>query len=71
MRCVKEDRRWKRREEKWECKCGASVHWREKPKNILKIFLENMENSMMSESSLKKDWLSPEEDDFWKDILSD
>ncbi len=33
-----------------------------------KIFFENMENSMMSESSLKKDWLSPEEEEAWKDL---
>ncbi|MFO8020786.1 MAG: hypothetical protein R6U96_19340 [Promethearchaeia archaeon] len=33
-----------------------------------KTFLENMENSMMSESSLKKDWLSPEEDKAWQDL---
>jgi len=33
-----------------------------------KIFFENIENSIMSESSLKKDWLSPEEEEAWKDL---
>ena len=33
-----------------------------------KTFLENMENSIMSESSLKKDWLSPEEEEAWEDL---
>lgn len=36
------------------------------PHDKLKTFLENMENSMMSESSLKKDWLSSEEEEAWK-----
>ncbi|TFG20496.1 MAG: tetratricopeptide repeat protein [Promethearchaeota archaeon] len=34
----------------------------------LKILFEHMENSIMSESSLKKDWLSSEEDEAWKDL---
>ncbi|MFW5895644.1 MAG: hypothetical protein ACOCT9_02750 [archaeon] len=33
-----------------------------------KNFLENMENAMLSESSLKKDWLSSEEDEAWQDL---
>jgi len=33
-----------------------------------KVFLENLENSLMSESSLKKDWLTPEEDEAWEDL---
>ena len=31
-------------------------------------FMENMENSIMSESSLKKDWLCKEEEEAWKDL---
>ena len=38
------------------------------PLDELKTILENMENSIMSESSLKKDWLSSEEDAAWKDL---
>ncbi|MHA1489553.1 MAG: hypothetical protein ACTSRI_07855 [Promethearchaeota archaeon] len=33
------------------------------PFQKVKKLLENMENSIMSESSLKKDWLSPEEEE--------
>lgn len=33
-----------------------------------KTLLENTENSIMSESSLKKDWLSAEEEEAWKDL---
>ena len=33
-----------------------------------KILLENTENSIMSESSLKKDWLSAEEEEAWKNL---
>lgn len=29
---------------------------------------EKLEITMMSESSLSKDWLSPEEDDAWQDL---
>jgi len=29
---------------------------------------EKLEITMMSESSLAKDWLSPEEDEAWKDL---
>ena len=38
------------------------------PLEKVESLLENMENSMMSESSLKKDWLSPEEEEAWKDL---
>ena len=38
------------------------------PSQNVQNLLENMENSMMSESSLKKDWLSPEEKEAWKDL---
>ena len=38
------------------------------PPEKLKILFEHMENSIMSESSLKKDWLSSEEDEAWKDL---
>ncbi len=30
--------------------------------------IAQLENSIMSESSLKKDWLSPEEEEAWKDL---
>ncbi len=29
---------------------------------------ENIDTALMSESSLKKDWLTPEEDEAWKDL---
>lgn len=38
------------------------------PREDVKIFLENLENSIMSESSLKKDWLSPEEKKAWRNL---
>lgn len=38
------------------------------PSQKVQNLLENMENSVMSESSLKKDWLSPEEKEAWKDL---
>ena len=38
------------------------------PPEKLKILFENMENSIMSESTLTKDWLNSEEDDAWKDL---
>lgn len=31
-------------------------------------FLENLENSILSEPSLRKTWLSPEEDEAWEDL---
>lgn len=34
----------------------------------LKIVREGMENAVASESSLKKDWLKPEEDQAWKNL---
>ena len=36
-------------------------------KKIIRL-IENMENSAMSESSLKKDWSSPEEVKAWKEL---
>ena len=30
--------------------------------------IENMEVTLLSESSLRKDWLSPEEDEVWQDL---
>jgi len=38
--------------------------------NYLKIkrVRERMENSLLSESALQKDWLSAEEDEAWKDL---
>jgi hypothetical protein len=38
------------------------------PLKKIKCLIENMENSAMSESSLKKDWSSPEEEEAWKDL---
>ena len=38
------------------------------PIEKVESLIENMENSIMSESSLKKDWLSPEEEEAWKDL---
>ena len=29
---------------------------------------ENMEVTLLSETSLRKDWLSPEEDEAWQDL---
>ncbi len=29
---------------------------------------EKLETALLSESSLKKDWLSPEEEEAWKDL---
>jgi hypothetical protein len=29
---------------------------------------EQMETTLLSESSLRKDWLSPEEDEAWQDL---
>ncbi len=29
---------------------------------------EKLETSLLSESSLKKDWLKPEEDEAWRDL---
>ena len=34
----------------------------------LKIVREDMENAVASESSLKKDWLKPEEDQAWQNL---
>jgi hypothetical protein len=33
-----------------------------------KIRKEKLDTAIASESSLKKDWLSPEEDEAWKDL---
>jgi len=33
-----------------------------------KSFKQKLETALMSESSLKKDWLQPEEDDAWQDL---
>jgi hypothetical protein len=33
-----------------------------------KIVMEKMETAIASESSLKKDWLKPEEDEAWQDL---
>jgi len=33
-----------------------------------KIIQKKMETAVMSESTLKKDWLKPEEDEAWKDL---
>ena len=33
-----------------------------------KISKGNMESALISETSLKKDWLRPEEDEAWKDL---
>ncbi|MBD3211922.1 MAG: DUF2281 domain-containing protein [Candidatus Lokiarchaeota archaeon] len=46
---------------------------KEHKKDLLKYkrsrkFLENLENSILSEPSLKKLWLSPEEDEAWEDL---
>ena len=38
------------------------------PPEKLKMLFEHMENSIISESSLKKDWLRSEEDEAWKDL---
>ena len=53
----------------------AFLEKKKKDKNITPLPIEkvesllvNMENSIMSESSLKKDWLSPEEEEAWKDL---
>ncbi|TFG16898.1 MAG: DUF2281 domain-containing protein [Promethearchaeota archaeon] len=33
-----------------------------------KLIAKNLETAIMSESSLKKDWFSPEEDEAWQDL---
>jgi hypothetical protein len=33
-----------------------------------KMVSNRMENALLSESSLKKDWLQPEEDDAWQNL---
>ena len=33
-----------------------------------KLIKENMETAIMSESSLKKDWSRPEEDEAWQNL---
>ena len=33
-----------------------------------KCMQEKLETSLLSESSLKKDWLRPEEDEAWRDL---
>jgi len=33
-----------------------------------KALKQNMETAIASESSLKKDWLSPEEEEAWQDL---
>lgn len=33
-----------------------------------KLIKENMETAIMSESSLKKDWSRPEEDEVWQNL---
>ena len=33
-----------------------------------KLVKENMEAALLSESSLRKGWLSPEEDEAWKNL---
>ncbi|MHA1255938.1 MAG: DUF2281 domain-containing protein [Promethearchaeota archaeon] len=33
-----------------------------------KLIKQKLETALMSESSLKKDWLQPEEDDAWQDL---
>ena len=33
-----------------------------------KLSKKNLETSILSESSLKKDWLRPEEDEAWQDL---
>ncbi|TFG19129.1 MAG: DUF2281 domain-containing protein [Promethearchaeota archaeon] len=33
-----------------------------------KLNIQNIETAIMSESSLKKDWLRPEEDEAWRDL---
>ena len=44
----------------------CSDHFQE----VVNVYNEcfNLENSIMSESSLKKDWLSAEEEEAWKDL---
>ncbi|RKZ20258.1 DUF2281 domain-containing protein [bacterium] len=34
----------------------------------MKMMKERIETAIMSESSLEKDWLRPEEDEAWKDL---
>ncbi len=33
-----------------------------------KVVQQKMETAVMSESTLEKDWLKPEEDEAWKDL---
>jgi hypothetical protein len=33
-----------------------------------KIIREKMDNSILSQSSLEKDWLKPEEDEAWRNL---
>jgi hypothetical protein len=33
-----------------------------------KLVKQKLETALMSESSLKKDWLQPEEDEAWQDL---
>lgn len=33
-----------------------------------KLIKQKLETALMSESSLKKDWLQPEEDEAWQDL---
>ena len=57
------------------------IHWQwikniedpEEVYKILKVWVDTSvkiqkEQEVMSESSLKKDWLRPEEDDAWEDL---
>jgi len=42
--------------------------WLEFDKQLMVTNPGNFANAILSESSLAKDWLSPEEDDAWKDL---
>ncbi len=42
--------------------------WREFDKQLMVTNPGKFANAILSESSLAKDWLSPEEDEAWKDL---
>ena len=48
--------------------CGIDIDYASQKYDLSHVELEGIENYLMSESALAKDWLSPEEDEAWKDL---
>ena len=51
--------------------CGIDIDHASQKYDLSHPELEGAENYLMSESALAKDWLRPEEDEAWKDLLEE